>query len=403
MAVLWDSADVRKTMKLAAEHGLEKAILDARRGVVLAVFFVQCAYCMAAGDSRTSGETKIRPAGHPEWGHWAGAHSPHMPGYELGKEVMNAIVKLKTSSAVADLAGLTATLSGKVFLKIPGAAGAKIQGGNKHPLQDLGLKSAPLVGKSFFLDTIPLADWTPQIRRELEGAIAKLKTGIFGNPTAINFHKNERDDFMVIMRSFQDKKLHICLYLIACGINRFDTFHAKGMAVEAAVHGAKYSKGGVKNMQRILAKCGPGGDYAVEYDADGVNVLPGQGDKMPECMNMLDILRGTMICTSHEMMLEVRAKAVQIFKKEPAVLKDRRRDVQHDMLLVFEVDDMYCELQLHYEQTMCIKSVMHAVFEIQRLNTTQGMVVHSGVGTVLHTMVVQELSSASDVKSLLRI
>jgi hypothetical protein len=356
MAVLWDSADVRKTMKLAAEHGLEKAILDARRGVGLAVFLVQCAYCMAAGDSRTSGETKIRPAGHPEWGFWAAAHSPHHPGYELGKEVMDAIVKLKASPAVADLAGLTSELSGKIFRKIPGAAGAKIRGIDRHPLQDLGLQSAPLVGKNFFIDTIPLADWTPQIHRELEGAIAKLKTGIFGNPVAIDFHKDGRDDFMIIMRSFQDKKLHICLYLIACGINRFDTFHAKGMAIAAAVHGAKYSKGGVKNMQRVLAKCGPGGDYAVEYDVDGVNVLPCQGDKMPECMHMLDILRGTVICASHGMMLEVRAKAIQFFKKEPAVLKDRRMDGQHDMLLVFEVDGMYCELQLHYEQTMCIKS-----------------------------------------------
>ena len=41
--------------------------------------------------------------------------------------------------------------------------------------------------------------------------------------------------------------------------------------------------------------------------------------------------------------------------------------MQRDMLLVFLVEGMYCELQLHYDQTMCIKWVMHSGFEIERL------------------------------------
>ena len=158
----------------------------------------------------------------------------------------------------------------------------------------------------------------------------------------------------------------------------------------AAVAGAKYSKGPVKNDQRVAAKCLPGGDY---YSLDAA--------KKPNCMLVLDILRGTGTCTSHTMMLEVRAKAVDVFGQEPAVQKDRRRKPQRDMLLVFQVDGMYCELQLHYEQTLCIKSLMHARFEIDRLNTEEGSVITSGLLTVM--TVPSNHKSASECKVLLHI
>ena len=108
------------------------------------------------------------------------------------------------------------------------------------------------------------------------------------------------------------------------------------------------------------------------------------------------------------MMLEVRAKAVDVFGQEPAVQKDRRRKPQRDMLLVFKVDGMYCELQLHYEQTLCIKSLMHARFEIDRLTTEMdGGVMQNVNGSGLRTVMTVPLSnkydSASDVKVLLHI
>ena len=81
------------------------------------------------------------------------------------------------------------------------------------------------------------------------------------------------------------------------------------------------------------------------------------------------------------------------------------------MLLVFEVDGMYCELQLHYEQTLCIKSLMHARFEIDRLTTedgwlmglSAGSVFNSGLDNVMEFPLWGDRYSASDVKVLLHI
>jgi hypothetical protein len=384
VAGLWDSPDIRKATKLAEARGLGAAILTAREDVVLAVFMMQCVICTATGDSRTALE-KDRPVGEPDWSNWELTHTTSEPGYELYKQVIDAIVALQKSKGVVALADLTSKLTAAEFATIPGEVGGEIPGINMHPCQDMGLQSAPLAGKGSS-QAILLEDWTTEMHREMEGAIAKLKSGAFGNPAT--FSDDGRGDFGMIMQSIDGrfKKTSSTGYLIACGINRFDTFHGKGMVIVAAVPGADYSKGPIKGDERVGAKCLPGGDY---YSADKT--------KRPNCMHVLDILRGTVTCTSHDMMLEVRAKAVEVFDgQEPAVLKDRRMKVQHDMLLVFQVEGMYCELQLHYDQTMCIKSLMHSVFEIERLTTNI-----SGLRTIME--VPPQYESALKCKALLHI
>ena len=405
LAILAESPDISKSMKLAEEHGLEGPIMEARHSIQLALFTMQCAVCTAVGDARTSHDEKVRPAGHPCWDrnesdtggqpgdyHWESANKPSMPGYELGKLVIDAIIALKANPAVAALGDLTTQLTTIVFATIPSDVGAEIPNINTHPVQDM-LRSAPFAGKEI-VDYIPMADWTATITREVKAAIAKLKSGDFGNPAT--FHKiGGRRDFVAIMYSIDKlKTITPSYYLIACGVNRFKTFHGKASTIVAAVVGTKYSEGPVKNKDRVAAKCLPGGDY---YSNDAA--------KKPQCMYVLDILRGTVTCTSHDMMLEVRAEAVEVFGQHPAVLKDRRMKPQHDMLLVFEVDGMYCELQLHYEQTMCIKSLMHAIFEIQRLTTGDegkiGSVTSSGLDTVMY--VPANWESASTCKVFLHI
>jgi hypothetical protein len=73
------------------------------------------------------------------------------------------------------------------------------------------------------------------------------------------------------------------------------------------------------------------------------------------------------------------------------------------MLLVFTVDGFYVELQLqlHYKDTVAIKVLAHAVFELQRL-TTDGTVTSSGLNSVIEIPKFAT-SSAADVKVLLHI
>ena len=404
---LAESRDISKVMQLAQEQGMDGQLLTARKGVASAVFTLQCALCMAFGDSRTSNDAGVRPAGHPNLGganHWLSASHPPMPGYEFGKLVIDAIIALKASPALAALGDLTTELTTRVFAAISGEMGAEIPTINTHPLQDMGLQSAPFAGNEYGTG-IPMADCTAENTREINAAIAHLKSGAFGDPD--DFDDNGRGDFCVVMTSWDPSwgikrrpEITPLIYLIACGINRFESFHGKAAAAVAAVAGAKYSKGPVKNGKRVIAKCTVGGGYHSTDDA-----------KKPNCMLVLDILRGTGTCTSHTMMLEVRAKAVDVFGQQPAVQKDRRRKPQRDMLLVFEVDGMYCELQLHYEQTLCIKSLMHARFEIDRLTTedgwlmglSAGSVFNSGLDNVMEFPLWGDRYSASDVKVLLHI
>lgn len=353
VAGLWVSPDVTRAMKLAKEYGLDEDILAARVGFALALYPLQCAACTY-------------------WSHWTVASQASKklnPTHGKQEPVLNAIVKLQQSKALAALNDSVSKLADRVFATIPGKVGAEIQGINTQPRQDMGLRSAPRY-KQWMMKT-----WTRGMFSELKAADAILRSGVFGNPRT--FSADGREDFMMILGAFDIKtntfqNIRPINYLIACGINRHSTFAGKVKAIAAAVVGAKFTVGPLKTDKRIDAKCTIGGDYHSFKDAD-----------VPNCMFVLDVLRAIVTCTSHAKMLKVRAIAVEVFGgQEPAVLKDRRMKVQHDMLLVFQVDGMYCELQLHFEQTMCIKSLMHAVFEIQRLNTGRD-VASSGLDTVL--------------------
>lgn len=88
----------------------------------------------------------------------------------------------------------------------------------------------------------------------------------------------------------------------------------------------------------------------------------------------------------------------------PAVVKDRGK-VQRDMLFVFKHEGMFVELQFHFIDTLAVKVLAHAVFEIQRLNTDLGAVTASGLRTVMYVPADFDPSfhTAKDVKLLLHI
>ena len=116
------------------------------------------------------------------------------------------------------------------------------------------------------------------------------------------------------------------------------------------------------------------------------------------------------------MMEQAYLKAIEIFNprgegggEPPAVVKDRRFKVQHDMLLVFKMEGLYVELQLHFVDTAAVKVLAHAVFEIRRLHTIRGdelnTVISSGLMTVMKLVPIFDPSAytAKSVTVLLHI
>jgi len=263
---------------------------------------------------------------------------------------------------------------------------------NAKPTQGLGFEAAGggvLAGKSNN-DEIPLADWSPEMHREINGAAAKLKAGAFGDPST--FHAVGRAELAAIMDAIDTRKyIAPTSYLIVLGINRFEAFHAKGLQVALAAGGdaGAYQAGPLKTDERVTAKCVPGGDYSSHAAAD-----------KPNCKRVLDMLRASILCKSHAMLQRAYANALEIFG-DPAVVKDRRAKVQHDVLLVFQVEGFWVELQLHFEDLVAVKTLAHAVFEIQRLNLDEGMVLASGLRTVVYMPDIWE--SAADAKLLVHV
>lgn len=389
---------------LAEQHGLKAPILTARGGVAAALFAVQCILCAAAGDSRTASEASgLLPPGHESWSFWDIANTPSEPGYELGKQVIDGIVALQGCAAVANLGALVGQLGARVFAAVPQGGGGGGDGGgvgrpvvvtevNAKPTQGLGFEAAGggvLAGKDNDVH-IPLADWSPEMHREINGAAAKLKAGAFGDPST--FHAVGRSGLAGIMAAIDSYKyIYPTLYLIVLGINRFEAFHAKGLQVALAAGGdaGAYQAGPLKTDDRVNAKCLPGGDYYSEAAAD-----------KPNCKRVLDMLRASILCKSHAMLQRAYANALEIFG-DPAVVKDRRAKAQHDVLLVFQVEGFWVELQLHFEDLVAVKTLAHAVFEIQRLNTDRGTVTSSGLETVMKVPDIWK--SAADAKLLVHV
>ena len=242
-------------------------------------------------------------------------------------------------------------------------------------------------------ESIPLADWTAEMRGEIEAAVAKLKAGEFGDPPKLN---GRRDLVGIIYSLEKHKEIVPVRYLIVLAINRAKTFHAKAMQVALAACGgdrSSYSAGPLKTDDRIAAKCLPGGDYMSYDDAD-----------WPTCKLVMDEIRGSVRCKSHAEMERGHVEALKVFGA-PAVVKDRRQKVQRDMLFVFKHEGMFVELQFHFVDTLAVKSLAHAVFEIQRLNTDEGDVTSSGLDTVMYypATFAPSYETAKDVKLLLHI
>lgn len=397
----------KEVLMLAEKHGLLKPIMSAREDVKTSLWSVQLAVCMSAGDSRTG----LKISKKRDLSLWKVANKSSAAEYKLAKPVIDAIVGLKQSKGVVNLTRLASELTEREFATIPALTDIDLGAGFPSVVGDIlpeiNTKPVQLIGFLYLLqdmnNVIALEKWTPAMRREIEAAIATLNSGVFGDPEKIGNEgggtfraerergkdfaswqgpertpqKKTRDDGRDDFRTIQivlgadqgggitwfdpeTKGNHMTPthYLIVLAINRYETFHKCGAIIEKAVPGSKYIAGPIKHKNRIDAKCGLGGDYHSHDQA-----------MSPNCMRVLDVLRGTVTCTSHEMMVHVYAKAVDVFGEEPVVRKDRRMKVQHDMLLVFQVDDLFVELQLHYSQTMNVKLLMHAVFEIQRLNT----------------------------------
>jgi len=384
-------SEVAAALAVAEAAGLLALILTAREGLVTALHALQCAVCAAAGDARTSRDAAVRGDG-PNWYDWDLA-DPTLPGYELNKGVLDAMVAVQQCPAIKDLDRHVGELTSGTFLAIPvgeegggvGSSSRAIVQLNTAPVQDF-LRVAPLAGKDF--GKIPMAEWSANMKAEIEAAVGLLKSGAFGDPDS--FFKVGRADFAMIKGTNEKhKKINPTYYLIVLGINRHAEFNALGVQVAAKAN-CTFSPGPIKTKDRVAAKCAPGGDY-FSYDAA----------MQPDCMRVLDIVRGTMVVTTQAMMFNTHAAAVEVFG-EAAVVKDRRTKVQHDLLLIFKVRGMWVELQLHYGQLLPLKSLMHAVFELQRL-TTDECVAASGLRTVMEIPDPEFGQSAADCKMLLHI
>ena len=175
----------------------------------------------------------------------------------------------------------------------------------------------------------------------------------------------QRPDFQAIYDATtakleQDLAVNGAQYLIALGMNRNASFHAVGLAVARAC-GAAYHAGPLKTEERVNSKCEPGGDYDTRDPT-----------KWPNCARILDMCRASIECKTKAMMVQAYSAAVQRFGK-PAVCKDRRDKVQHDVLCVFNHEGFFVEVQFHYAQTVAIKILAHAVFEVRRLKSDVGV------------------------------
>lgn len=225
---------------------------------------------------------------------------------------MDGMVALRASKAVAHLDSLVAQLGTAVFSAIPRgdpvdmgsdtathapahAAGASkevsVHEVNTHPTQGLGFE-APGGGLGGKRDgeQIPVADWTPEMQHEIKLATRKLKAGDFGDPSL--FHAAGRADFnMIMVAKDKFKYIYPSRYLIALGINRYDSFHAKGLEVALAAGGDRtsYQAGPLKTFLRVASKCVPGGDYYSRNPAD-----------LPNCKRVMDILRGSVMCSTSD-------------------------------------------------------------------------------------------------------
>jgi len=385
--------EVAAALAAAKKFGNLDAILLSREQLVTALFELQCTVCAAAGDARAAeqGCCGCLFFCKPNWYDWDMAADPTDPGYELNKGVLDAMVAVQQCPAIKDLDRHVGELTSATYLAIPvgeegggvGSSSRAIVQLNTAPVQDF-LRVAPLAGKDF--GKIPMAEWSANMKAEIEAAVGLLKSGAFGDPDS--FFKVGRADFAMIKGTNEKhKKINPTYYLIVLGINRHAEFNALGVQVAAKAN-CTFSPGPIKTKDRVAAKCAPGGDY-FSYDAA----------MQPDCMRVLDIVRGTMVVTTQAMMFNTHAAAVEVFG-EAAVVKDRRTKVQHDLLLIFKVRGMWVELQLHYGQLLPLKSLMHAVFELQRL-TTDRSVTSSGLDTVMTNPVGYE--SAADCKMLLHI
>lgn len=379
-------------LALAEKHGLKDLILASRGGVARGLYRLVLTGCLAVGDSRTS---RLGPLGDDAWVAWFCASDPSEPGYELGKMVMDAIVALQTSPSIKELGKLVNQLSDRVYDAIPEGDGGGGEGG-EGALQDKTTRPEQALSFLMYLSNnmgyIPMANYTPQMLVEIKAAVANLKAGLFGDPKYL--YGYGRLDLANILADALDgrKEINTINYLQVLGINRFETFHAKGLEVTLAAGGdaSSYSAGPLKNEDRVSAKCMPGGDYWSDEAANG-----------PFCKWVMDVDRGTVKCKTRSMMVRATAAAVKIFG-EPAVVKDRRNKVQHDVLMVFDHEGLYVEVQFHYEDTLAVKVLAHAIFEIKRLKTDDG-VTSSGLDTVVKLPSTQEYGSAAHPHLLLHI
>ena len=397
-------------LNLADSLGFLDEILDLRDQNVTALFATQLKIAMAAGDSRT-----FLPEDDPPWKRWRVADPEEKaPGHELNTMVFDAVNTLVKSESLTAFNNVVMRLGDAVFDAIPDGVDkgkVEVEPILLYPIQDLGLQSRPFKGESAShkIRRYKIQDW--DMRQEIEAAGKRLERGEFGKPTPLEaaydpMTATERMDFRVIRntwvqfrkpyeREYRDANgqgyfgaITPTQYLIVCGINRNKIFQKMGRKVAKAVGGI-YKEAPVKSESRIEKKTMIGGDYACKYDEDPNGegcMLDGEEEKRPECAAVLDPCRGSVLCKSHAMMENAYVQALSTFGSAYRC-KDRRNDAQHDILLVFLLDGLYVELQLHYENVHAVKILMHAVFEIQRLNVSESVALQKTILTGIDNVI----------------
>lgn len=359
---------VDAALKLAEKYEMLDPILAERDRVATALRVLQLAVCTATW---SKGETDYKSV------------------------VLSAIKALQSCKAVDALGKLVTKLATVVYSSIPQGEGydtypcAKVKELNTNPTQEFGFEAGGALAGIWNDDAIPMADWTAEMEGEIKAAVAWLKADNFGDVHQMAKDGLRSDLFILMISIDKTKEISPVKYLLALGVNRFETFRAKGyeLARSATRSLDAFSAGPLKTENRIASKCMPSCDYYSDNPADD-----------PPCKKVMDELRGSLECKTHVEMERAHVDALRIFGA-PAVVKDRRNKPQHDMLFVFKHEGMYVELQLHFVDTLAVKALAHPVFEIQRLNAVRA-VQFSGLDTVINTKVVD---SAKDVKLLLHI
>ena len=122
-------------------------------------------------------------------------------------------------------------------------------------------------------------------------------------------------------------------------------------------HGAR-----MKSEDRCRAKTDVRGDYGLDaLKAEGIE------KQEPNCRYLKDVLRCTLLLSSHEAL--GAAHAALIAKYTPVSTKDRRHDLARDVLQTVWYQGRIVEVQFHFAAVVGLKKFSHVAYNITRVQT----------------------------------